>query len=685
MTRANQKKSIAIDDSVNGGPLSGASVELRRGASTVALVESATLGKYKTDSIAVGEWQVWIDSVYSGHNVQVGAGEASEPDFVNDTDKYLKSKADGSGFELVELILAFDDLTGKPTTISGYGITDAYTKSESDTNYAQKNGDLAEAFSALSATIAGSVNASSNIESTKALRSTGQINATGLAGVGLEMGIATGGFDPRVMAFDRTTGQRVPLRIDGNPVYFYNNNVLKMRTSANGVEVFGNFTMNGSTAWGRLATAPTATAGGDSYYNTVSNIPYIWNGANWIPIFGQLDNRVVVTQSNHSTVLAAINSQKEYFLDGVIDVGSLSIEVPSGGINITGYNFEVSKIITSQPSHELFQSAIGGSGSILFKDFSIEVTGAGSKVYDIAGATGSEAYEIARINFNDCSSLGVIDNFRQGFETGTGRFGGKPELELKGTWSGGYYIDSSIVRSLVDGSYSLFKAGAGFSMLSRFRSNQNIDLNTTVSFFDFAPSNFPNPNTVQLDGCIVSRNGAFDALDTTITPNMTEGDVETYWKNNTGLKNTYVGGRLTVTAESATVISAGSTFYDLNATWGATSMQHFSEDSNGVLVHDGINPTEFQLLADLNIESSQNNVLETRWAKWKDSTSSWVYFGNQKRQVNALVGGRDMAFFTMLSSISLSQGDKIKLQVANNNGNNNVTVELDSFAVVQER
>jgi hypothetical protein len=380
-----------------------------------------------------------------------------------------------------------------------------------------------------------------------------------------------------------------------------------------------------------------------------------------------------------------IESDKIYLIDGVVDMGATSLEVPAGGINIVGHNFNVSKIISSMSGYTLFTSPVGGSGDLLFKDFAIEVTGVNSKVYDIIDSDGSHAYEIARINFNNCTSLGTIDSYRQGFETGTGRFGGQPELTLKGTWLGGYYIDSSITRFLTDGSYYLFKAGVSFVMTSRFRTNMNVDLNATVGYFDFSPSNFINSNTIQLTNGIISRNGAFDATDSTITPNISRSDVETYFKNNLGIKNTYVGARQTITSESATVVSAGSTFYDLNGTWTIGSPQHFSSPSSGQLQHDGVNPIEFQIIADLSLECDPNYVLEIRWAKFNNSTGFWEYFGNQKRQVNSFVGGRDIAFFNLVNNVSLSKDDKIKLQVANNNGNSNITAEIDSFFIIQER
>ena len=281
--------------------------------------------------------------------------------------------------------------------------------------------------------------------------------------------------------------------------------------------------------------------------------------------------------------------------------------------------------------------------------------------------------------------MGVIDNYRQGLETGTGRFGGTPELELKGTWLGGYFIDTSIVRSLTDGAYTLYKAGTGFSMNSRFRSNQNIDIPANVSFFDFSSANFPNPNTVQLNGCIISRDGSFDAEDPGIIPNMQKGEVQTYWKNNVGIQNTFVGGLNTVTSAVTTNILAGSTFYDLEGVWTTADLQHFDSPATGELRHLGINPIEFQFVSDLTLESTQNNVLEVQLTRWDDSASQWIASGSIQRQVNSLVGGRDVAFFTYIGNVTLNQNDKVKLQVANNNGNNNVTAEIDCFFRVIER
>ncbi len=113
------------------------------------------------------------------------------------------------------------------------------------------------------------------------------------------------------------------------------------------------------------------------------------------------ENRVIVTKAAD---LENIDSTKEYFLDGIIDMGTTSLVVPTTGITIRGHSFDLSGLISSEPNHVLIksESAVIGSGNILGADFYMSVTGAGSKVYDLYDATGFNAFEFARINYIDC-------------------------------------------------------------------------------------------------------------------------------------------------------------------------------------------------------------------------------------------------------------------------------------------
>jgi len=397
-----------------------------------------------------------------------------------------------------------------------------------------------------------------------------------------------------------------------------------------------------------------------------------------------LVNRVIVGQP--SDLAGALDSTKEYFIDGIIDMGLQSIEIPFGGLNLTGYNFDASKLISSAAGYIMFTSPAGGSGNVLGKDYAIEVTGAGSQVYNITSSTGFDAFEFARINYNNCSSLGTITNYRQGLEVGTGRFGGRPELTLAGQWVGGYFIDTSIVRSLDDGAYSLFKAGAGFVMSSRFRSNQNIDLPANASLFDFAPANFVNPSTVQIDGAIITRSGVFDATDPNITPNMVPGDLVANWMGNNGMPNTFVGGSIGVTTSTPTTIVSAGVFEELGATlWTAADLQHFDAPSGNHLRHLGNTPREYTVIASFTLESQANDVVSLRVSRFDSSAASSSAVLTQTRQVNNLVGGRNVAFFNININTELDEGDYIFLEVANVTAPSDITAEADSYYIVEMR
>lgn len=402
----------------------------------------------------------------------------------------------------------------------------------------------------------------------------------------------------------------------------------------------------------------------------------------------KLDSTITVKQSNIGTTLGGtIDSTKVYLIDGIIDFTGtgFNITVPAGGVNILGSTFDVAQLVCTENNYTLFESDLGGAGDVLAREIAIEITGSNSQVFNLTDSDGSHAFEFARVNYNSCTSLGTITDYRQGLETGTGRFGGTPELTLAGTWSGGYFIDTSIVRGLTLGTYSLYKAGAGFAMASRFRSNQNIDLPSSASFFDFSISNFANPSTLQIDSSIITRNGSSNASDPLLTPNITASALASSWTGNQGLDNTFPGGTQTITSEVLTVITTINTFVDVLGTFTATDLQHFDAPSNGQLRHLGDSPREYRVFLDATVEGTSGNVLALKVVKWDDSLSSFVDVGTQAREVNSLVGARNVAFYTMLLGVTLDQGDYIKIQIENQTGTANATVELDMFFTVMER
>lgn len=405
-------------------------------------------------------------------------------------------------------------------------------------------------------------------------------------------------------------------------------------------------------------------------------------GVSWVQDNSGLSKRIVVRSSSD---FGTIDPTAEYFIDGVVDMGTTSIEVPAGGVNIRGFNLSISKLISTENNYTMFTSPVGGSGNVFDLDVSYEVSGTNSTVYALTDATGFNAFEHTRVNWDNCTSLGYIDGYRQGLEVGTGRFGGTPELELRGTWLGGYKSTTTIVRSLTDGAYTLFKAGAGFSMNSRFFSDVNADLNSTISLLDFSGSNFPNPSTLQLQNCEVTRNGVRNSSDITLIPNITAGNVASAFTNNKGLPNTFVGGSTAVSSESVTTINTIDVFEDVAGTFATGSLVHFDSPSAGQLRHLADDPREYRVTVSASVEGIANDTLKLKLTKWDDSASIFEDQFIQTRPVNNLQGGRDFAYFDLVKAVDLDVNDYVKLEVTNTTSTNDVTMELDSYLLVEER
>ena len=420
---------------------------------------------------------------------------------------------------------------------------------------------------------------------------------------------------------------------------------------------------------------------------------YIFNpGANTYSsseeISDNLLNRIIVTQGNlEDTIGGVIDSTKEYFLDGIIDMGLTQITVPTTGISIKGYSFDNSGLTSSSNNYTMFisESAIIGSGNLLGSDYHVSVTGTNSKVYNLYDATGFSAFEFSRVNYNDCTSLGDIHDYRQGLEFGTGRFGGSPSLTLHGTWVGGYRITTSIVRSMSSVTTEpLFKAGTAFLMTSRFLTDINVDLGTLQPFLDFAPANFVNSSTLDLKGCRITRDGIEDASDSNVMPNILKSDLESIWIGNQGIGNTFVGGTMNISTAISTPISVG-VYTDLLGTFTTSNLEHFDSPSNGQLRHLGSNPIEYTLHSDIVLDGTANEDIRIKVVIWRDATSVFEDGEIQERILNNLQGARDVGFFSIFSNITLNQNDYVKIQVTNDTASNPVIAELDSKIIIIKR
>tara|TARA_R110002073_G_scaffold142403_1_gene294282 strand:- start:25821 stop:27503 length:1683 start_codon:yes stop_codon:yes gene_type:complete len=435
---------------------------------------------------------------------------------------------------------------------------------------------------------------------------------------------------------------------------------------------------------------------GGSYYPAGL---YLWAGATWVSdrnaiatalnASTKLTNQITVTQSNVATTLGGtIDSTRQYFLDGFIDMGTTQITVPPTGLTILGLSFNVSGLTSSADNYTMFvsESIAIGSGDLLGADYLIEVSGTNSKVYELYDATGFNAFEFQRINYNNCTSLGDIYDYRQGLEGGTGRFGGSPSLTLHGLWRGGFRITTSIVRNLsASMTEPLFKAGTLFQMNSRFLTDINCDLPALAPFCDFITADFPNESTVQFKGVIMTRDGVSNSDDTNLTPNLSASDLACDWDNNIGMNNTFIGGAITNTAEAQTSIVTVNEDYDMAGTWDASDLQHFDSPSPNILRHLGNDPKDFRVSFNFVVEGGQNDTIAIELTKVSGATPTIEF--RQTRVINNLqgAGGRDVAYFTGTFNIRMNKNDFVVWGILNLTDASDVTLELDSAWVIEER
>lgn len=396
-----------------------------------------------------------------------------------------------------------------------------------------------------------------------------------------------------------------------------------------------------------------------------------------IPVTSITQRQIYVTSASQ---LENPDSDYIYVIDGVIDMGSTPINVPATGLAIAGYGYGVSALVSTQPSYTMFNGA--SCGDVILNALTITTSGAGSKAFGITDSNGTHAVEATRVNYVGCSSLGEITNYRQILEDNTARFGGSPELTLIGPMNGAR-ITTSIVRGVTIPT-ALFKAGAGLSFSGRFITSINCDLPATGALFDFQASNFVNDKSLIIDGAYITRVGALDASDLTITPNITAGSVKCSWNNNAGIRNTQEYIRIYSTAEIATSIASSGTYYPLAATWAVDGAVHFDMPTNGqirMLTDGGV----YFVTGDMSIEGTANDVIDIRVTKSTDGGATWpTQVNHVRRVINNLSGVRDVAFFTLSFDVEILKNDRIRVEVENTTAARDVTAELDSYLVVVE-
>lgn len=383
-------------------------------------------------------------------------------------------------------------------------------------------------------------------------------------------------------------------------------------------------------------------------------------------------NQTTVDNGIFETLLV---SDKLYVIDGALDITGHSIEVPTGGVEFEGLGFNVSSITTTDDGTQIFTSPVGGSGDLLFKDIAFTASGVGSSVFALTDSDGTHAVEYARVNFNNCSSLGYIDGYRQGLEVGTGRFGGTPDLEFRGVWAGGYFVQLSIARSLTDSVYSLFKSAVGHTFASRFGGNPNILIPANVTAFEMTSANFAFDELLQIDGANFSGDGAvFSGIDETNT--------RVRVKNTRGTPNTFVGGFWVLSATAPTATAVQNTFYKLAGTTTGSSLVWFTLPGDNNLTSNSTETVQTMATFTGSFSGGNNKVFKIRFRVWDNSAAAYV--DSNETQFTTGGTGRFESVTLFSPRLSLDENDRIEVWVANTTDGSSITADVDTHFFARE-
>lgn len=403
----------------------------------------------------------------------------------------------------------------------------------------------------------------------------------------------------------------------------------------------------------------------------VNDIWHKW----FLSIYESQFKNIVVVKSKFQ-LQGNLSSSVLYLLDGVIDMGSTSITVPEGGLSIAGLNGarDISKLVSSEDNYTLFVTDTY-SGNVVMESLSIEVTGTGSQVFNLDNAENSSALDIVNVNFNNCTSLGELTDYRQLFMTTCGFIFIGDGLTFNGTWSGGLAITDSIAIGF-PASTTLFKEGTSLLFEGSVRSNINfLSVASSSVLFDFQESNIDRDAGFSLDNV---RTTADDAV-----PNISGSSVKARFRECSGIRDTYVGAEWKLTTETATSIPSAGTPYKIAGTTTYSDEQWFSHTTNNSMIYDSSEMIEVKINAVFSFTGTNGDQISVYLYKYDSSSSTYVEISESgKFTLNS--GGR-AENMSVAGITTLDTNDRIECWVENYSGARSVTLLENSLCIVEER
>lgn len=390
------------------------------------------------------------------------------------------------------------------------------------------------------------------------------------------------------------------------------------------------------------------------------------------------DNTVIVKSVDD---LAVIEAGKTYFIDGVIDVGSTEIEIPTTGARFVSDSINSKGLYSTADNHTMFKSPGGSySGDLKFSQMFLASSGTNSKLFDVDNDSNNAAIEFVDVNlgqfgYGTTTELGDISNYRQFRAIGAGFILVGDGFTFNGTMSGGIVVESSIALALP--AMTLIKEGASLTV-DNFRSDINFkSVNAASVFTDFDAAN------IDTKGGMALTNVRTDATD--IVPNLSPTDVKARFKNCNGVDNTYVGAQWQITTSSTTTIASANTPVKVAGTTTYVNEYWFTNTTDNAFVYEGGQKIEIEAKGLLSFSGGNNDQINVFFRKWDDSASAYVDLPKTQATLNGGVLGTRAEGVGIFGYTTLEEDDRIEVWVENITDNTDVEALEGGLVSITER
>jgi hypothetical protein len=378
-----------------------------------------------------------------------------------------------------------------------------------------------------------------------------------------------------------------------------------------------------------------------------------------------------------------LRSDKVYFIDTVIDMGTQTITVPNGGLTLEGHGYDISKLYSTEAGYSMFINPSGSyAGNLTLNRNTIYVTGAGSKIFDIDNQDNFGAFEMNTVNLGDfpvvTPSFGTINGFRQIRTSNFAAIRYTEGLTIGGTVSGMAFNDGIILSPIASSTF--LKAGVSLNITDGFSSNMNaLRLTGDMVFCDFTASNFTSPALMTLNGF---RTSATNAM-----PNIDSKNIKALFKGCVGIDNTFIGGSMVLTTQAVTTITANKTLTKLAGTTTASLDAWFDSPVNNRLRYLGTKNIKVDVIGYVQLTSANTESFEVHAQQWDDSASAWIPLRNLPIETALKILGDRRGGGGIITTALLSTNDYIELWAldASLSGSADPTLFLQSVLSINER